>query len=225
MIDEADKKYLTHLLDDMRRHAPGSPEYQSTVSTYREVLDSVIERGLDEPLPDELLPDPWLFSERYADFEQRWHEDHPLTFGRFVADYCASIYRVRVEGVGASRASAEVFTTFKGERRGRIDFNHYAPWGFREWYSEGEEAFLFLDSGGTSLGQLGRMPVGESFGDRVAISYAPDRRFWPLREVVPGETGEGRRVFLIPVVSLERLIIQCGAGGIAAGGNSQPVSA
>ncbi len=200
---------LKKLVEVTRQLTPGTREYQHTVYSYNELLHRILDGGLNELLPDELLLDPWLLSERYADFEEEWGKAQPLTFGRFISDACAESHLVQILNTASSRAYARVLRTYIGGECSQIDFNYYTPWGFRRWFANGEFAFIFLDVGRTSLGKLGRMPVLglQEVETHVTVSFAENRAFWPLEdeEIVAGEY-EGARVFQFPSVRMEELI-------------------
>jgi RNA polymerase sigma factor (sigma-70 family) len=208
---KSEKQQLKALVRRRWSAAPLSPERAQLVSVYNEILDGMVDRGLSEPLPDELLLDPTLLSEKYSSMEERWEAEHPITFERFV-EKCPHVYMVEVKEVGSHTAQARVLRDYKGQRpwwqklSHTVEIKYYVPWGVNKWYAEGERALAFLDKDMISQGLAGRMPLVEREGTWFAASYQRGSRFWPPGpEVVPASLGNAV-VHLVELEAVERLI-------------------
>lgn len=208
---KSEKQLLKGLVRKRRSTGPLSPERAQLVSVYNEILDGMVDRGLSEPLPDELLLDPTLLSEKYSSMEERWEAEHPITFERFV-EKCPYIYMVEVKEVGSHTAQARVIRDYKDQRpwwqklSRTVEIKYYVPWGVNKWYAKGERALVFLDKDMISQGIPGRMPLVERNGMSFAASYQRDSRFWPSGlEVVQAPLGNAV-VYMVEFKALERLI-------------------
>lgn len=210
MFDQ-EKQQLKVLIDKQRHIGTLSPEYSRLVCQYNNILDSMVDRGLREPLPDELLLDHTLLSEKYSSMEEDWEKSQQASFDLF-ASKCPHIYMVEVKEVRSHTALAKVLREYKGERpwwlkwSRTIEIKYYVPWGFNSWYAEGERDLVFLDKDMISQGIIGRMPIVEQEGTWFAASYRRDRHFWPYDvQVVPSTLGNAE-VYLIEMKIIEALI-------------------
>lgn len=208
---KSETQQLKGLLEERRRTEPLSPEHSQLVSVYNEILDSMVDRGLREPLPDDLLLDQTLLGEKYSSMEERWEAEHPITFERFV-EGCSYIYMVEVKEMHSHTAQAKVIREYKDQRpwwqrwSHTVEIKYYVPWGFNKWYSEGERCLVFLDKDMSSQGVLGRMPLVKREGVWFAASYHRDSRFWPSGvETVQAEQGN-TPVYLVELKTIEQLI-------------------
>jgi hypothetical protein len=213
------KEHLLRVLLEEQRQVPvNSIQYFDLVRRYNDVLNSMVDTGLSEPLTDDLLIDPQLLSDKYFNFERRCEQSY--TIDRFVKEQCSFICLTEVERVGTSSVRARVLEQYLGRLPQRVEIGFFIPWGFDTWYKKGERALVFLDRSLTSLGLMGRMPVFLKGGKEYAASYSEHEDFWAYRVDVTEEHLDGERVFGIELTALQRLIssICQGGGSIVPGG-------
>ncbi|HEY0323659.1 MAG TPA: sigma-70 family RNA polymerase sigma factor [Pyrinomonadaceae bacterium] len=208
---KSEKQQLKSLVEERRRTVPLSPERSQLVSVYNEILDSMVDRGLSEPLPDDLLLDQTLLSAKYSSMEEQWEAEHHITFEQFV-EKCSYVYVVEVKEVRSHAVLASVIRDYKDQRpwwqrwSHTVEIKYYIPWGFNKWYTEGERSLVFLDKDMISQGILGRMPLVGREGVWFAASYHRDSHFWPSDvETVQSELGDAM-VYLIELQTIEKII-------------------
>jgi len=210
---EQEKQQLRELLQKQRCSQPSSAEYSHSVRLYNEILDDMIERGLRQPLPEELLLDPTLLSEKYSKMEEQWEHAHPCMFEQFIKR-CSYIYLVEVKEVGSHTLTAKVMRDYRTEKSWwqrwprTVEIKYYIPWGFDKWFTPGERSIVFLDDKMISRGIPGRMPLVERDGLQFVVSYQENRDFWPQNVDVVPSTFEGAQVYLVEWGAIEEIITE-----------------
>jgi Tfp pilus assembly protein PilF len=199
------KQQLKNLLNAKRQIVPDSEAYFRLVGQYNEILNNIIDNGLEMPLEDELLLDDDLLSDKYFEFEKQWNKDHPYTIEEFI-EKSSFICMVEILKVESHTAHARVIRQYKGELPDDIRIRFFIPWGLSEWYKNAERAIIFLDNELTSLGLSGRMPIIERDGVEYAVTYNENPDFWLGNASISQGTLDGERVLLIELKLVEALI-------------------
>lgn len=202
---EQQKQQIKNLLAAKRQTSPDSQDYFRLVNQYNEILNHMVERGLDKPIEDELL-DEDLLSDKYLEFEKQWNKAHPYTIDQFIEEKCSFICMVEVCKVEVNTAQARVIRQYKGELPSDIKIRFFIPWGLGKSYRDGERAIVFLDNQMVSLGHLGRMPIIENNGIEYAVSYNENPDFWPTGTLLSQETLGDERVLLVESRVVEMII-------------------
>jgi Tfp pilus assembly protein PilF len=200
------KQQLKNILDARKQAVPDSDDYFSLLDQYSEILDKMIDNGLNKPLEDELLLDDDLLRDKYFEFEKQWNKNHPYTIKKFIEEKSAFIYMVEISEIEAHTAQANVIRQYKGNLPSEIKFRFYVPWGLSKWYKSGEKTIVFLDKELISLGLSGRMPVIKRNTIEYAASYNENRDFWLGNASINQKTLDGERVLLIELKLVEAII-------------------
>lgn len=202
---EQQKQQLKDLLDTKRQTAPDSQEYFRLADQYDELLNYMVDNGLDSPIEDELL-DEDLLSDKYLEFEKQWNKAHPYTIEQFIEEKCSFICLAEILNIESNTAYARVIRQYKGELPGDIRIKFFVPWGLSKWYRDGERAIVFLNDELVNLGLLGRMPIIERNGIEYAVSYNENPGFWPKTTQLKQGTLNDERVLLIELRQVETII-------------------
>lgn len=202
---EQQKQQLKDLLDAKRQTTPDSQEYFRLVDQYHEILNYMVDNGLESLIEDDLL-DEYLLSDKYLEFEKQWNKAHPYTIEQFIKERCSYICVVDVLKTETDTAQARVIRQYKGELPADIRIKFFIPWGFSKWYKDGERAIVFLDDELVSLGLPGRMPVIKRNEIEYAVSYDENLDFWPKGTQINQEVLGNERVILIELKLVEAII-------------------
>jgi hypothetical protein len=208
------KEHLLRELLEEKRHVPvDSTQYLHLVAQYNEILNSMIDGGMSEPLEDDLLIDPHLLSNKYFDFERRCEQGY--TIDRFVKEQCSFVCLAVITKVRTSSAHAKVLEQYLGILPRHVEVGFFIPWGFNNWFKEGEQTLIFLDQSLISLGLMGRMPIFWKDGTGYVASYSGHRDFWPYGVDVREDVLDGENIYRIELGTVKCVLSEICREGIS----------
>jgi len=188
------------------------------VSEYNRFVEQLIEGGLSEPIPNDLLLEAMLLSPRYEEWleDDYFYRKPPFTIRSVIRD-ASSVCEVLVLGTqkrdGKNLSTVKVLKKLKGFFGCPKEVQQYHPWNrVAKWFDDGDRAIIFVGAHDLCMGYTDYMPILEVENREYAVSYA-NRWFWPpeipvLVQDVPVEAGGRRGTMARPEDSGGRILVE-----------------